>query len=478
MLEISRLDNNKRAPLDTAAFNAFRSTIRGDVLLPDHPEYDGQRRIFNRMIDKRPALIVRCSGVADVIQCVNFAREHELLTAVRGGGHGVAGNAVCDNGLMIDLSRLNSVRVDPREKMVWVQGGAALGDVDHETAAVGYVTPAGVVSTTGVAGLTTGGGYGWLRGRLGMSIDNLRVVDIVTADGTLRQASETEHEDLFWAIRGGGGNFGIVTTFGFEIHEFSGDVMLCSPVYAAENAVEVMKGWRSIMQNAPDDFTTVFYWWQIPQDPGFPSEFHGMEVVIPFGVWSGPIAAGEAFVQPLRELGPVLFDMSGPQKFTDVQTMFDHHLPYGELYSYWKALYLTELSDEMIETLVRQCRERPSSDCPFVLHDLRGESSRVNPDSMAFSARHWKYMMEYNSSWASDEQTDEVVAWTRKAWSEMREKHSQHGGGYLNMCNYDEYGESLVQETYHGKYSRLQQIKKKYDPGNLFRLNPNILPAQ
>lgn len=475
MIKITTLDNSQ-VSVDDATLQEFESAVRGEVLTAEHSGYDEARVIFNSMIDRRPGLIARCTGVADVMQCVNFAREHRLLTAVRGGGHGVAGSAVCDGGLMIDLSQMNAVDVNPQARVARVQGGTALGGVDHETHPFGLAAPAGVVSTTGAAGLTTGGGYGWLRGKYGMSIDNLLAVEMVTPDGEFRRASDTENTDLFWAVRGGGGNFGVVTMFEFRLHEIPPMLMLCSPMYAAEHAREVLHGWRAFMETAPDEFTTEFFFWTIPEHPNFPEEFHGQHVVSPAGVYLGPAEEGEKFVQPLRELAPTLLDLSGPQRFVDIQRMFDPYLPYGEILSYWKALYMDELSDEMIDSLIEVFHSRPAVVCPFVLHDLRGASQRVPEDSTAFFGRHWSYLMEYNSSWRDPSETDSVVAWTRQVWNDMRQRYSQDGGGYLNMTNYDEDGEALVQETYKEHYRRLQQIKYKYDPMNLFRMNPNILP--
>lgn len=475
MIDITTLDKNQ-VSIDDATLQEFESAVRGEVLTADHSGYDQARIIFNAMIDRHPGLIVRCTGVADVMQCVNFAREHRLLTTIRGGGHGVAGNAVCDGGLMIDLSQMNAVDVNPQARVARVQGGTVLGSLDHETQPFGLAVPAGVVSTTGVAGLTTGGGYGWLRGKYGMSIDNLLAVEMVTPDGEFRRVSDTENTDLFWAIRGGGGNFGVVTMFEFRLREIEPMLMLCSPIYAAEHAREVLHGWRTFMETAPDEFTTEFFFWTIPEHANFPEQFHGQNVVIPAGVYAGPAAEGEKFVQPLRELAPTLLDLSGPQRFVDIQRMFDPYLPYGEVLSYWKALYMDELSDEMIDSLIEVFHSRPAVVCPFVLHDLRGASKRVPEDSTAFFGRHWSYLMEYNSSWRDPGETDSVVAWTRQVWNDMRQRYSQEGGGYLNMTSYDEEGEALVQETYRKHYRRLQQIKKKYDPMNLFRMNPNILP--
>jgi len=336
-----------------------------------------------------------------------------------------------------------------------------------------------VVSTTGVAGLTTGGGYGWLRGKLGMSVDNLLAVEIVTADGKLCRASETENSDLFWAVRGGGGNFGVVTTFKFKAHAIGPQVLLCNPVYAAEHAREVLRGWRDFMRTAPDEFTTEFFFWTIPEVQNFPPEMHGLDVVIPCGVYYGPVEEGDKVTKPLRELAPLLVDASAAMPFVNIQQMFDPYLPYGGINGYWKALYLDSLSDAMADTLVDHFLDRPADAkiCPLVLHYLNGASQRVAADATAFPGRHWSFLMEYNVTWKDPASDADNTAWTRNAWNEMRDKYAQHGGTYLNIDSYNEDGENWVAETYTENYRRLRQIKKKYDPSNLFRLNANIAPA-
>ena len=461
--------------MDNAIIQQLKETIRGEVLREGDNTYDDVRVIHNGMIDKRPAVIVRCTGTADVIDSVNIAREYNLLVAVRGFGHGVAGNAVCDGGLMIDLSLMNSCRVDPQARIAWVQGGTPLGDVDRETQAFGLVAPAGVVSTTGVAGLTLGGGFGWVRGKYGLTIDNLLSVDIVTADGKFRRASESENADLFWGVRGGGGNFGIVTSFEFRLHPLGPVLMFCAPMYPAEQAKEVLHAWREFMDSAPDDFTTEFFFWRIPPHANFTAELHGRWVVIPAGVYAGPVEEGKRYVQPLRELGEMVLDLSGPRPFTAIQSMFDDYMLKGESLNYWKSIYLDSLSDEVIDTLVATLAERPATRTPFVLQDLRGTSTRIAADATAFGDRSMPYMLELNSSWTDPEENERNISWTREAWTDMNRFSS--GGGYLNMSCYNEEGEELVQSTYKSNYDRLRTIKKKYDPTNLFRLNANIIPA-
>ena len=478
MIDIATIDNNK-VSIDESTLANLKSAVRGEVLTANDAGYDEARGIFNAMIDKRPAVVVQCVGDDDVVACVNFAREHRLLTAIRGGGHGIAGNAVCDDGLMIHLGNMNGVRVDPEAHVARVEGGATLADLDRETSKHNLACPVGVVSRTGVAGLTTGGGYGWLRSKHGMSIDNLRAVEMVTPDGELRRASDDENADLFWAIRGGGGNFGVVTTFEFDAHEIPPQVMLCNPVYEAEHAATVLRGWREFMENAPDEFTTEFFFWTIPPVEGWPEETHGKDVVVPCGVYLGPLDEAEKFIRPLRELAPVLLDISQPMPFVDIQQLFDPYLPYGEVIGYWKALYMDKMDDDMVDTLVKHFVDRPEGAklCPLVLHFLGGASQRIAPDATAFPGRDWKYLMEYNLTWNDPARDADCTEWVRNAWNEIRDKHGQFAGTYLNIDSYNEDGLEWVRETYRENYSRLQEIKKKYDPENLFRLNGNIQPA-
>lgn len=464
--------------LSAEAIDELKNQVRGEVLDNNDPAYDEARSIFNAMIDRYPALIVRCSGVADVMAVVDFARANRLLTSVRGGGHSMAGTAVCEGGLMISLENMNGIRIDPENRIGWVSGGCSLGDLDHETAAHGLVCPGGVVSTTGVAGLTTGGGYGWLRGKLGMSIDNLRAVEMVTADGRFVRASETQNPELFWGIRGGGGNFGVVTSFEFRLHPIEPEVMLCNTFYAAEHAETVLRGWRDYMATAPDELTTEFFFWTIPEDDNFPQELHGRDVVIPCAVYYGPVSEGEKAIQPLRELAPPLIDLSAPMRFVDIQQLFDPYLPYNEVYGYWKARYLDSLTDQMCGTLVQHFLDRPETGnlCPVVLHCLNGASQRVSNEATAFPGRNWSYMVEYNITWSDPQYNEEYTAWVRGVWKELRDKYSQRGGAYMNIDSYSDDGLPWVKETFRENFPRLQEIKRQYDPMNLFRLNPNIPP--
>lgn len=464
--------------LDHQTLQEFRHAISGEVFTEADEGYPEALILHNGMIDRRPALAVRCSGAADVIDAVKLASDNNLLVAVKGGGHGVAGNALCDRGLLIDLSLMRAVHVDPVGRTARAQGGALLRDLDRETQAFGLVAPAGVVSETGIAGLTLGGGFGWVRAKHGLSIDNLLSVDIVTADGQFRRASETENEDLFWAIRGGGGNFGVITSFEFQLHPLGPIVMFCSPMYAIAQAKEVLRVWRDFMAVAPDDFSTEFFFWTIPDHPDFPDELAGEKVVIPAGVYAGPADEGERFVQPLREIGTPLLDLSGARPFTEIQQTFDPFVPKGML-NYWKSLYLDSMDEDVMDALVAVFEDQPvtANRCPLVLQALGGASSRVADDATAFGDRSRPYMIELNSSWTYPEDSEYNIGWTRQVFTDLQQRFSR-GGGYLNMSCYDEDGEVFVKETFGPTWGRLREIKKKYDPANLFRMNYNILPAE
>ena len=462
--------------LDDATIDTFRAGLRGELLTTDAADYDEARRIWNGMMDKRPALIARCSGVADVIDAVNFARTHNLLVAIRGGGHNVAGNASCDDGLMIDLSEMRAVRVDPQARTVRVQGGATWGDADRETQVFGLAVPGGVVSTTGVAGLTLGGGTGWQMRKRGLSIDNLLSVDIVTADGRLLVASETENQDLFWAVRGGGGNFGVVTSFEFRAHPVGPMVALCASFYPEAMGGAVLRAWRDFMLKAPEELGAAFLFWAVPEHPFFPKEAQGKPVVIPVAVYTGKVEDGERLVQPLRNLGTPLLDLSGPIPWTAVQGMFDPFLPKSDFQYYWKSLYLENLREEAVDHLVKLAAGRQSLNTMVILLQFGGAMSRVGAEETAFGRRDMGYLLELDSTWKDPKASERNIAWTRQAWSETMPYST--GGLYLNFPGFGEEGEKLVRSAVgSANYERLAALKKKYDPTNLFRLNLNIKPA-
>ncbi len=459
------------ATLGEEAIQAFAGSLRGELIRPAGPAYDATRRIWNGMIDRYPALIVRCTGAADVIAAVNFARDHGLLLAVRGGGHNVAGNAVCDGGLVVDLSAMRGVHVDPRARLAHVQGGATWADLDRETQVFGLAAPGGVVSTTGVAGLTLHGGMGYLRGKYGLSIDNLRAVEIVTADGELRHASAEENADLFWAVRGAGSNFGVVTSFEFQLHPVGPTVMLCGALYALEDAPAVLRRWRDFMATSPDELSTTAVFLTIPE--GFPAELVGRASVAISGIYVGPVEEGERITRPLRELATPLLDMSGPMPYTTVQGAFDFFYPSG-LMQYWKSTYADELSDGLIDALCGLAAGRPSPRTGVGIWAHTGAMARVGAAETAFGRRP-PFMLSFESGWIDPADNETNIAWTREAWGSMQRFAA--GGAYLNFPGFGEEKEALVRAAYGANYPRLQALKAQYDPTNLFRMNSNIIPA-
>jgi FAD/FMN-containing dehydrogenase len=475
-LDITTLDGSKQN-IKREIADSLQAAMRGAVLKAGDAGYDEACIVWNGMFNKRPALIARCEGAADVIAAVNFAREHDILLAVRGGGHSVAGNSSCDDGLLIDLSRMKGVRVDPKAATVRVQGGATLGDMDRETQVFGIAAPAGVVSTTGVGGLTLGGGTGWQTRRRGLTIDNLLSVDIVTADGRLRVASASENADLFWAVRGGGGNFGVVTSFEYKAYPVGPTVLLCCPLFPFEDSGKVMRAFREFVRTAPDEFGAALLFWFIPENPYFPQEHHGKPVVIPIMVYIGDIAEGEKLARPIRELGTPLVDLSGPIPWTALQSMFDPFVPKRAQHYYWKNLYIKRTDDEVIEALIKIGASIPSKRTYLVWQPLGGGAmSKVGASDTAFGPRDMGYMFEFDSMWVDPAETEMNVAWTRKNWADLQRFST--GGLYINFPGLGEEGEKLVRSAVGDtNYDRLAKAKAQYDPGNLFRLNQNIKPA-
>lgn len=455
---------------------ALAITLQGDLLLADHPDYDRARRVWNGMINKFPALIVRCRTTADVVAAVHFAREHQLLLAVRGGGHNAAGNATCDSGMVIDLSQMRAIDVDPAARTARAEGGATLADLDAATQAYGLATPAGVVSTTGIAGLTLGGGLGHLRRKYGLSIDNLLSVEIVTADGQVLQASATEHPDLFWAVRGGGGNFGVVTTFEYRLHPVGPEVLALFTIYPLEEAGPVIAAWRDFMRTAPDEFTCNGLCASVPPVEAYPAAIHGRQAFLCFGVYAGDIDTGMELVQPLRELATPLFDASGPMPYTTIQSLFDPLFPAEQLQYYWKSLYIHELSNAAIETFLDRASRRPSPHSIVDLWAMGGAASRVPAEATAFGDRSAEYWLVFNTTWADPAEAQENIAWTRDFWQAMQPY--SNGKVYLNFPGIAGEDERMVETSLAETYPRLARIKQIYDPTNLFRLNQNIKPGK
>jgi FAD/FMN-containing dehydrogenase len=461
--------------VDAEAIQGFVEGVRGKVLRSGDPGYDDARAIWNGLIDRRPALIVQCTGAADVVDAVNFAREQNLLLSVKGGAHNVAGNAVNDGGLVIDLSQMNGVHVDPTTQTVRAQGGALWGDCDRETQLFGLAVPGGVVSTTGIAGLTLHGGVGHLRRKHGLSIDNLLSVDIVTADGQLRRASATENEDLFWAVRGAGSNFGVVTSFEFQAHPVGPMVMVGAVFYSQDNGRTVLAAWRDYMGSAPEELSSVAFLWNVPAHEPFPPEHHGKPVLILAAVYSGSVEEGEPVVQPLRELSPPLIDLSGPWPWLGLQSGFDALFPAGQL-RYWKSRAFAELPEEAIEEIADWAARRPTPLTDITIWHHGGAMSQVGETDTAYAGRDAPFLVTGEVSWTDPAQSDEAIAWGRGFWDAMG-RHST-GGLYLNFPGLGEEKEELVRAGYGVNYDRLGALKARYDPTNLFRMNLNITPAR
>jgi FAD/FMN-containing dehydrogenase len=461
--------------LAEAAVQALQGALHGELLCAGDNDYEEVRRVWNAMIDKRPTLIARCQDAADVIAAVNFARNHRLLVAVRGGGHNVAGLAVCDGGLMIDLSPMRGVWVDPVARTAQVQGGATWRDVDYETQAFGLAVPGGVVSSTGVAGYTLGGGYGWLRSKYGLTCDSLRAVDVVTADGRLLRASADRHADLFWGVQGGGGNYGVVTSFEFQLYPVGPQVVLCAPIYPAAEAPRIYRAWRDFMAGAPEEFSCDADLWTFPAHPAYPPALWNKDVILLPGVYCGPLEAGEALIEPLRRLGEPLLDLSGRWPYLQVQQAFDPLFRKGEFAHYWKSLYVDRLDDAAIDLIFEHYLTRPSPRTLIPIRHLGGATHRAPNAAAALSERSAPFLVSIDSTWQEPEETDANIAWTRAFWAALQPYSS--GKLYFNFPGLLEEGDALVRATFGANYERLVALKNKYDPTNLFRLNQNIKPT-
>ncbi len=448
--------------------------LDGEVLTDGHADYEGARRVWNGMIDKRPALIVRCASTSDVAAALGFAGEHRLELAVRGGGHNVAGTAVADAGIVVDLSRMRGVRVDLSRRSVTVQGGATWADVDRETQPLGLATPGGAVSETGVAGLALNGGVSSQRRRDGMTIDNLLSADVVLADGRLVHASADENADLFWALRGGGGNFGVVASFEFRLHELGPKVFNQSTAYPVERTRSVLRAYRDAVAEVPDELTADAVVWSLPAMPELPEHLRGLPYVGIESMYAGAPAEGERVSAPLRVLDVPLLDMSDTVEYLDLQRSLDPLFPAGLRY-YWKALYLEELTDEAIDAIASWSEERPSPRTIVVLRHLGGAIDRVDAEETAFGDRDAEFMLSIDSTWSDPGDDERNIAWTRAFWEDMR--RFARGKAYFNFPGLLEEGDRGVRESYGANYHRLAQVKAKYDPENLLRLNQNIRPA-
>jgi FAD/FMN-containing dehydrogenase len=448
--------------------------FRGRLISAGHPDYDTARAVWNGAIDRCPFVIARCIGSADVVAAVRFARDHDLEIAIRGGGHNVAGTAVCDGGIVIDLSAMRGVRVDPAERRAWVQGGALWGDVDYETQAHGLATTGGIVSHTGVAGLTLGGGVGWLMRKHGLTVDNLLAADVVTADGKLLRASEHEHPDLFWALRGGGGNFGVVTAFEFRLHALGPTVLSGPIVWDAADAGEVLRFYRDFIRDAPDELGTVVRFGTAPPLPVIPEELHWRPVMMVGTCYAGPIEDGERWLRPLRACRTPLLDLVGPKPYTGFQSALDSTVAHGWNY-YWKSTHLPELSDELIDVIAGRAFACASPRSYVAMFHLKGAVSHVAESATAFGNRQASHAITLDAVWRPGEDFGERdTAWARGFFAALGRFRQ---GVYVNFLGGDETPDRVREAYGDAVYDRLVDVKTTYDPDNVFHYNQNIRPG-
>lgn len=459
------------AVLEKAGIETLKASLRGELLQPADEGYDAARKVYNGMIDKRPALIVRCADVADVIAAVHFGRENKLLVSIRGGGHNAGGLGICDDGLVIDLSLIRYTHVDPEARTVRVGGGSTWGDVDHATHAFGLAVPSGIISTTGVGGLTLGGGLGYLTRKCALAIDNLIAADVVLADGSFVTADEQHHADLFWALRGGGGNFGVVTSFVFKAHPIH-TVYAGPMLWDLDKAPEVMQWYREFITQAPDDLNGFFAFLIVPPGPPFPEHLHNKNMCGVVWCYAGPLEKSEATFKPIREKFPPALDFVGPIPHPALQSMFDALFPPG-LQWYWKADFVNKLSDEAIRLHVQHGSQLPTMHSTMHLYPINGAARRVGKHDTAWSYRDATWAEVIVGVDPDPAKKDRIIDWARKYWDDMH-PHSA-GGAYVNFMM--EEGEERVKASYRDNYERLVTIKSKYDPANFFRVNQNIKPT-
>jgi FAD/FMN-containing dehydrogenase len=465
-----------RATLTDEILDELRGRLSCPVLAPTDAGFGQIREVYNAMHVGRPALVVSCAGTADVIDAVSFARDNGLAVAIRGGGHSIAGLSSADGHLLVDLAAMRAVHVDSDAMVARVQGGAVWADVDRETQAFGLATPGGVVSDTGVAGLTLGGGYGWLRRKHGLACDHLVAAEVVGADGQVHIATETENADLLWALRGGGGNFGVVTWFTFALEEIGPTVAFVGAFYPVEDAAQVIRGWRNYVEVAPDEVTATCLTVTMPADPTLPEAVHNRGCVVVGAVYAGDPDEGMAILAPLRELGTPLMDMSAPMPFTAVQQGFDAFFPRNTLQAYWKSRYLPELTDAAIDYIAARAGERPSPLTLVNVFHMGGAIADVPPGATAFAQRSSPYLLSIDGNWSDPADNEANIAWVRETFREAERFGSD--GVYLNFTGRaEEPPDGGVDSAFGANLRRLAEIKTKYDPTNVFSFNNNIAPS-
>ncbi|MGD8727536.1 MAG: FAD-binding oxidoreductase [Gemmatimonadales bacterium] len=454
------------------AVDTLTAGLRGALLTAGTPGYDEARTIWNAMIDRKPALIVECAGAADVAKAVTFAGDHGLLVSVRSGGHNIAGSAVCDGGMMISLATMKSIRVDPAARRAWVEPGNTLGDVDTETQQYALAVPVGINSTTGIAGLTLGGGFGWLSRKHGLTIDSLVSADVVTPAGELVRASATENTELFWGIRGGGGNFGIVTAFEFELHPVGPEVLSGLIVHPFKDAKNVLQYYREFCATAPEELTVWVVMRKAPPLPFLPEDVHGTEVLILATLYAGDMADGEKALAPLREFGNPIADVVSPHPFTGFQAAFDPLLTPGSR-NYWKSHDFLELSDGLVDTLLAAVEDLPDPQCEVFIAHMGGATNRIPADATAYSHRDAQFIMNVHGRWDDAGRDERCIGWCRELFDAATPFAT--GGVYVNFMTEEE--TERVKSAYGDSYERLVKLKQTYDPTNMLRLNQNVKPV-
>jgi FAD/FMN-containing dehydrogenase len=458
--------------LQAGTIEQLKGGFTGEILLPGDGAYDNARQIWNAMIDKHPAIIARCVTTSDVVRAVNFARDNRLLLAVRSGGHHIAGNALCNGGLVVDLSQMKAALVDPAARRVTVEAGATLADLDAATQPHGLATPVGINSTTGIAGLTLGGGFGWLSRKYGMTVDNLESAEVVTAAGEVVRASATEHPDLFWALRGGGGNFGVVTRFEFRLHPLGPNVLSGLIVYPFSEAKRVLQQYREFVATAPDDLAVWTVLRHAPPLPFLPQEVHGKEIIALALIYAGDPKQGEPLIKPLHKFGTVLGEHVGDQPYVAWQQVFDPLLTAGAR-NYWKSHNLSTLEDGLFDAVIEYAGKQPSPQCEIFIAAIGGATARPAPDSAAYAHRDATFVMNVHSRWENQEDDKRCIGWARDFFDASAP--FANGGAYINFLTADE--GDRVRAAYGPNYERLARVKRRYDPENLFRMNQNIAPA-
>jgi FAD/FMN-containing dehydrogenase len=453
-------------------FDDLRTRLRGPLMLPGEPGYDDSRSVWNAMIDRRPAAIARCLGTSDVVTCVNAAREQGLALAIKGGGHNIAGLAVCEGGLMLDLSLMRGVWVDPAARTARAQAGCLLGDVDRETQLHGLAACLGFVSNTGIAGLTLGGGFGYLSRRFGWTCDTVNAMDVVTAEGRLVRASEKTHPDLFWGLRGGGGNFGVVTSFEYQLHPVGPEVIAGAIAWKAEDAPQVLELYRSLASSAPPELALVAAMRRAPPAPWIAKEIHGKPIVAMFVCHSGSLAEGEKAVAQIKAFGKPVGDIVQRRTYVSQQSLLDATQPKGRRY-YWKSEYLPGVSAEMLAKYMQHAARITSPHSAIILFPLDGALNRLSDTHSPAGNRDARTVLNITSSWEKAADDAEHIEWARSTWRDMRRFST--GGTYVNFLTEEEVGER-VQAAYGKHMGRLAEVKRAWDPGNLFRANKNISP--